>query len=198
MIRLVTHLGIFAGIGGSGWAIFFERAPGQMYPGHILWPFYLMIIPLIVQCWILTRPSFWSAKWERGIPVSSALEKECEQYMVLRGICKQNRKFFNFPPSAKEARQIMYKLHVSGASSVFLAETIKIKKLIGYVAVITVFFWLPITFPEGPQSIKRQLVMSWPVSWFCVVLLQLVLFAFAMVIVYWVAGNLMKLIVGRK
>ena len=202
MVKKITYAGLLFAVVAAGWAVIFARSPGQIFPGEMVWVFYLVVIPVFAQCGIFMEKSFRGAFWKDGLPVSPILEKKwSDQYFVVRGICGQNRKFGAAKiPSEKSKYESLYNLSSSGISAVVMSKTIKIGKVL-IAAAVVLFVIKIITSPViqgGTLTAKGELATSWPLVWFVVGSLQLALFMCITLILYWMFSKITCLIRGEK
>jgi hypothetical protein len=202
VVKKVTYAGLIFAVFAASWVVLFARTPGQVYPREMVWVFYLLVIPVVAQCWILTDKSFWNAVWKDGLPVSPILEnKWSEQYLIIRGMCVQNRRLNDLKVPVEGGKYgSIYKLHITGFSEVVLYEGIKIGRVLIGVSVAVIVI-LVITAPisnKGSLSLKGYLATSWPVAWISVVGMQLMLFGFTVLALYWIVAKFVSLFRGEK
>ncbi|MFM0101570.1 hypothetical protein PQQ87_38675 [Paraburkholderia nemoris] len=197
MVKKVTYAGLIFAVFAAGWVVLFARTPGQVFPREMVWVFYLLVIPIVAQCWILTDKSFWNAVWKDGLPVSPILEKKwSEQYLVIRGMCVQNRRLSDLKMPVEGGKYgPIYKLNIRGFSRFVLCNGIKIGKvLIGVlVAVIVILVITAPTASKTSLSLKGYIATSWPIVWISVVGMQLMLFGFAVFALYWIVAKFVSL-----
>jgi hypothetical protein len=202
MIKKMTSAGLFVAVLAAGWAVIFSRSPGQMFPEEMIWVFYLIAIPAIAQCGIFLEKQFWRASWKEGIPVSPILEKKwCDQYIVVRGICGQNRKLKGVSDfSGNSEYGSLYNLSSSGISAVAMSKTIKIGKVLIASAVLIFIIKMaasPIA-KDAHLTLKGEIITSWPVVWFMAGILQLALFMCATLFLYWAFAKFACLVRSEK
>jgi hypothetical protein len=202
MVKRITYAGLVFATLATGWVVIFDRAPGQYYPREMIWVFYVLTVPIFTQCWIFTDRSFWQAVWKSGLPVSPILEKKwSEQYLVIRGMCVNNRKSNSIKLGADNGKYgSLYRFGVNGLSGAVLSEGIRIRKvLLGLLVALIIS--LIITAPlsgRASLSLKGQIATSWPVVWGAVTIMQLMIFAYSVFALYWVVAKFVSLWRGEK
>ncbi|MFM0199995.1 hypothetical protein PQR53_08955 [Paraburkholderia fungorum] len=202
VVKKITYAGLLFAVVAAGWAVIFARSPGQIFPDEMMWVFYLIVIPVTAQCGIFVEKPFWGAFWKDGVPVSPVLEKKwSDRYIVVRGICGQNRKFWAMKTSSGNSKyESLYNLSSTGVSIVMMSRTIKIGKVLIAAAVVLTIIKIIVSpiMDGGGLTVKGELATSWPIVWFVVAILQLALFMCANLFLYWMLSKAACLVRGEK
>jgi hypothetical protein len=94
----------------------------------------------------------------------------------------------------------IYILRITGFSEVVLYKGIKIgKALIGVLVAVIVIFIMTVPISDKTNlSLKGYLATSWPVAWISVLGMQLMLFGFTVLALYWIVAKFVSLFRGEK